>query len=206
VDGIVRQVPVASRFLIQTVLIYSIFAGKPMSISVRRATVQDAAAYARVMGDPGVFPGLMQMPYTSEEVWRARLTDMGAPGKTDLMLLAQLDNAIVGTAGLHPASPHMRRRHAWMLGISVLPEAQGQGVGSALMTAICDYADHWAGALRLELGVYTDNVRAIGLYKKFGFEIEGTLRGYALRDGQFVDTYAMARFHPNPPRIIIPVL
>lgn len=172
-----------------------------MSIAVRRATVQDAAAYARIMGDPGVYPGLMQMPYTSEELWRARLVENSAPGKTDLPLAAELDGAVVGAAGLHPAGGSPRRRHVLLLGISVLPEAQGHGVGSALMAALCDYADRWAGALRIELGVYTDNARAIGLYKKFGFEIEGTMRGYAMRDGQFADTFAMARLHPNQPRI-----
>jgi putative acetyltransferase len=172
-----------------------------MSIAVRRATVQDAAAYARIMGDPGVYPGLMQMPYTSEELWRARLVENSAPGKTDLPLAAELDGAVVGAAGLHPAGISPRRRHVLLLGISVLPEAQGHGVGSALMAALCDYADRWAGVLRIELGVYTDNARAIGLYKKFGFEIEGTLRGYAMRDGQFADTFAMARLHPNQPRI-----
>ena len=172
-----------------------------MSIAVRRATVQDAAAYARIMGDPGVYPGLMQMPYTSEELWRARLLESSAPGKTDLPLAAELDGAVVGAAGLHPAGVSPRRRHVLLLGISVLPEAQGYGVGSALMAALCDYADRWAGVLRIELGVYTDNARAIGLYKKFGFEIEGTMRGYALRDGQYTDTYAMARLHPHPPRI-----
>ena len=31
------------------------------------------------------------------------------------------------------------------------------------------------------------------LYRKFGFEIEGTHKAYALRDGRYVDTYAMAR-------------
>jgi putative acetyltransferase len=88
-----------------------------------------------------------------------------------------------------------------MIGISVAPAAQGQGVGSALMTALCDYADRWLGTLRIELNVYTDNEPAIALYRKFGFVIEGTSRGYALRDGQYVDSYTMARFHPNPPTI-----
>lgn len=172
-----------------------------MSISVRRASLSDAAAYARIMGDPAVFPGLMQMPYTNEELWRARLSESTAPGKTDLLLVAERDGAVVGTAGLHPAGPLLRRRHVWMLGISVSPEAQGHGVGSALMAAMCDYADQWVAALRLELSVYTDNARAIGLYQKFGFAIEGTMRGYALRDGQYADVYAMARFHPKPPGI-----
>ena len=95
----------------------------------------------------------------------------------------------------------LRRRHVALLGISVAPEAQGQGVGTALMQAMCDYADRWMGVLRVELTVYTDNERAIALYRKFGFEIEGRLRGYAMRDGHFADAFTMARFHPAPPMI-----
>jgi L-phenylalanine/L-methionine N-acetyltransferase len=39
------------------------------------------------------------------------------------------------------------------------------------------------------------------LYRKFGFQTEGTLRAYSLRDGQLTDTYAMARLHPRPPAL-----
>ena len=112
-----------------------------MTITVRRASVKDAAAFARIMGDPAVLAGLMQMPYTNEALWAARLADGDVPGKIDLPLVAERDGAVVGTAGLHPVGPALRRRHALMLGISVLPEAQGRGVGSALMAAMCDYAD-----------------------------------------------------------------
>jgi putative acetyltransferase len=174
-----------------------------MTIAIRRATVQDAVAYARIMGDPEVYPGLMQMPYANEELWRTRLVESIAPGKTDLLLVAELNGAVVGTAALHPVGAQMRRRHAWMLGISVLPEAQGRGVGSALMAALCDYADNWVGALRLELTVYVDNARAMALYRKFGFVPEGTHHGYALRAGQYVDCYSMARVHPKPPAIAV---
>ncbi len=175
-----------------------------MTITVRRTSVNDAAAIARLMADPAVYAGLMQLPYPDEDGWRAKLTESLAPGKTDLLLSAELDGKVVGSCGLHPASPALRRRHALMLGISVLPEAQGRGVGSALMAAMCDYADRWAGALRLELTVYVDNTPAVALYRKFGFEIEGTLKGYAMRDGAYADVYTMARFHPNPPRIALP--
>jgi len=170
------------------------------TITIRRSTTQDAAAYVRIMGDLEVLPNLMQLPYTSDEIWRQRLTDNNAPGKTDLHLVAELDGVVVGNAGLHPA-PAMRRRHAAMLGIAVAREAQGRGVGSALMQAICDYADEWAQILRIELSVYTDNERAIRLYERFGFVREGTHRGYALRAGAYVDSYSMARLHPNPPAI-----
>jgi putative acetyltransferase len=172
-----------------------------MSIAIRRATPKDAAAYARLMSHPEIFPNLMQLPYNDEEHWRARLTESCAPGKTDLPLVAELHGEVVGNAGLHPVGPALRRRHAMTLGICVASESQGRGVGSALMGAMLDFADNWAGALRLELTVYTDNERAIALYRKFGFEIEGTFKGYVMRNGQFADAYAMARFHPHPPRI-----
>lgn len=174
-----------------------------MSITIRRASPKDAAAYARFMSHPDVYASLMQLPFTDEEVWRTRLADTCTPGKTDLPLAAELHGEVVGSAGLHPVGVAMRRRHALTLGISVAPESQGRGVGSALMAAMCDYADNWVGALRMELTVYTDNERALALYRKFGFEIEGTFKGYAMRNGKYADAHAMARFHPDPPRIAV---
>lgn len=148
-----------------------------MTITIRRASPKDAAAYARFTSHPEVYASLMQLPFSDEETWRVRLADTCAPGKTDQPLAAELHGEVVGSAGLHPVGVAVRRRHALAIGISVAPEAQGRGVGSALMAAMCDYADNWAGALRIELTVYTDNERAIALYRKFGFEIEGTFKG-----------------------------
>ena len=173
------------------------------AITVRRATTADAPGFARIHSDPSVLANLMQLPYTSDEVWKQRLVEACAPGKAaaELLLVAERDGALVGTAGLHSAGPAVRRRHAMFLGLSVAPEAQGQGVATALMQALVDYADRWAQVLRLELTVYTDNARAIALYRKFGFEVEGTHRAYALRDGAYVDALAMARLHPDPPAL-----
>ena len=47
------------------------------------------------------------------------------------------------------------------------------------------------------MAVYVDNAPAIRLYQKFGFEAEGTLRGYAFRAGQYVDSFFMARLRPG---------
>jgi L-phenylalanine/L-methionine N-acetyltransferase len=58
---------------------------------------------------------------------------------------------------------------------------------------VIDLADNWLNLSRLELSVYPDNEPAIKLYKKFGFQVEGTQIGSAFRDGQFLDTLMMAR-------------
>ena len=68
-----------------------------MKITIRRARPDDAAAIARLMDDPAVYAGLMQMPYASEEAQRARLAESLAPGKTDLLLVAERDGKIVGS-------------------------------------------------------------------------------------------------------------
>jgi L-phenylalanine/L-methionine N-acetyltransferase len=94
---------------------------------------------------------------------------------------------------LHTLPNNPRRRHVGQIGMAVRDDWQGKGVGTALMQAGVDLADKWLNLFRLELEVYTDNEAAIRLYKKFGFTIEGTLVRFAYRDGQYVDTYAMAR-------------
>ena len=170
---------------------------------IRRARPGDAADFARLMGDPEVFANLMQLPLPTEEMWRARIEEQISGGRGDVSVVAELGGRVVGSAGLHPAAP-LRRRHAAMLGISVLPEAQHQGVGSALMRTLCDYADGWAQILRIELTVFTDNARAIALYQRFGFRHEGTHRGYALRHGVYADVHCMARLHPSPPVLAWP--
>ena len=171
------------------------------TLLIRRASAKDAAALARYMSDPAIFGGLLQMPYPSEEMWHARLSDGAASINADLSLIAERDGDLIGSAGLFSFGAAPRRRHAMGLGISVAVAAQGQGVGTALMAALCDYADHWAGCLRIELTVYTDNQIAQRLYRNFGFELEGTFRGYAQRDGAYADVHSMARLHPNPPAI-----
>jgi len=54
-------------------------------------------------------------------------------------------------------------------------------------------ADIWMDLRRIELQVFTDNEPGRRLYERCGFEVEGTLRKYAFRGGEYADVYAMAR-------------
>ncbi|HVK31238.1 MAG TPA: GNAT family N-acetyltransferase [Burkholderiaceae bacterium] len=173
----------------------------PEAIVIRRPRPDDAAAIVATMGDLEVMAGLLQVPYPTEAMWRKRIEEMPTgPTTAELFVVAEQGGVVLGNAGVHPL-PHVRRRHAAGIGIAVARAAQGRGVGSALMGAVVEWSDRWAQLLRLELTVYTDNAPAIALYRKFGFEHEGTHRAYALRDGVYVDALCMARLHPNPPRL-----
>ena len=51
-----------------------------------------------------------------------------------------------------------------------------------------DWADHTPEIRRLELTVQARNERAVHLYQKFGFDIEGTKkRGARTKNGEFLD-------------------
>jgi putative acetyltransferase len=169
-------------------------------ICLRRAAVADAEALAALMSDEAVYAGVLQMPYPTADLWRKRLE----PQVTDdssLHLVAVTDGRVIASAGIHLQSWTPRRRHVGGLGMTVAADWQGKGVGSLLMNGLLDWADNWIGLMRIELTVYTDNLRAIALYEKSGFVHEGTHRAYALRGGRYVDAHAMARLHPNPPRL-----
>jgi len=161
-----------------------------MHITIRAAEPGDYDAIRETMLQPRAQAETLQVPFTSLEVFRKRAADLPP---TDHILVAEVDGKIVGNVALIGAGRHVRRRHVASLGITVHDEWAGKGVGSALMQAALDLADKWLQYSRVELTVFTDNAAAIALYKRFGFEIEGTHRAYAYRNGAYVDTYAMAR-------------
>ena len=87
------------------------------------------------------------------------------PGDAPAIWSPQPTSRSVASAGLHAAGAPIRRRHAVSLGLSVARQAQLQGIGTALLAALTDYADNWGHVLRIELTVYTDNHQAIKLYR-----------------------------------------
>lgn len=165
------------------------------AITVRHAEPDDAAALQRIMSGPRAVRGTLQLPYPSLESWRKRLA---APAEGFYALVACAEGEVVGNLGLHTFPARPRRRHAGSLGMAVRDDWQGRGVGTALVAAAVELADDWLGLHRLELEVFRDNAPAIRLYRSFGFEIEGTLRDFALRDGRLCDALAMARLRPPP--------
>jgi putative acetyltransferase len=160
----------------------------PPGLVIRAAGAADVPALTELANDPGYRSGTLRLPYQSVEETARILAALGA---RDQLLVAVHDGVVVGNAGLHRQSG--RRRHVATLGMGVRDACRGRGIGTALLRALLDLADNWLDLRRLELTVFTDNAPAIALYERQGFSREGTLRGYAFRDGIYVDALMMAR-------------
>jgi putative acetyltransferase len=160
----------------------------PSGLVIRAWRSEDAEAIAALTNLPNYRYGTLRLPYETPEFWRRRIEGAG-PG--DLTLMAVLDDMIVGSASLQRRTG--RCAHVGEIGMGVHDDFCRRGIGTALAAAVVEAADRWLAIKRLQLTVYTDNAPAIALYRKFGFEVEGTFRAFAFRDGAYVDALAMAR-------------
>ena len=99
------------------------------------------------------------------------------------------DGVLVGYGSV--IGGHLKRNsHKASVVTGILQSHAGRGAGSSLFQRLLEWTKT-SSLHRLELTVMKHNVRAIGLYQKFGFEIEGMKKDSLLIDGQYVDEYLM---------------
>ncbi len=97
-------------------------------------------------------------------------------------------------ASAAPTPGPLRLRRATTADAGAVARMMGDdAVYPGLMQLPFPSAEPWATRLA------GNNAPAIALYRRLGFEVEGKLRGYALRQGMYEDVLSMARWHPRPP-------
>jgi ribosomal protein S18 acetylase RimI-like enzyme len=90
-------------------------------------------------------------------------------------------------------------RHTGTLGIGLLPDYRGRGIGAQLaLTAI--EAARLNGIERIELEVWASNTKGLALYRQLGFVEEGLRRRARLLDGHYEDSVVMALLEAPSPR------
>ena len=99
----------------------------------------------------------------------------------EIELVAELDGAIVGLAGIERIGEKEKIRHRASFGISIDRQYWGLGIGRALTEACIECAAA-AGYAQLELDVVAENTRALALYESLGFTEYGwNPRGFRSR-------------------------
>jgi RimJ/RimL family protein N-acetyltransferase len=106
--------------------------------------------------------------------------------------VVEVEGKIAGAAllrrGSKGISDHTAKFRTWLV-----PGYRGMGLGKKLMEYTIDWA-HANGLEKINLDVWSSNNRAIQLYKKYGFRVEGRLRRQAILQGKYVDEVFMSLF------------
>lgn len=104
-------------------------------------------------------------------------------------VVALANGRVVGWCDVLPTHGESRA-HVGIIGLGLMPEYRGRGIGAALMTAALERA--WAkGFTRIELTVRADNLRAKRLYERLGFTVEGLHRRTFRVNGEYFDSFFM---------------
>jgi ribosomal protein S18 acetylase RimI-like enzyme len=119
-------------------------------------------------------------------------TDTNHP--KNLFLIAEMDGRLVGYSRCE-GNDLKRFAHKVEFGLGVLRDFWGYGIGKNLMKETITWADENDIKKIVLYGVLETNEKAIELYKKLGFEIEGLMKkDRILSDGKYYNTYIMGRF------------
>ena len=114
------------------------------------------------------------------------------PGK--LVVLAEVSGTVIGCLSFDNGSCR-RIAHRGSLGISVRENWRGQGIGTAMLQALIDWAEANPLIEKIGLSVFANNVDAIRLYERLGFVEEGRQpREMKLGPGEYADNILMYRF------------
>jgi RimJ/RimL family protein N-acetyltransferase len=160
---------------------------------IREAAPEDASAtlaYVEAISGESDFLSFGPGDFELTEPEEADILRQSRDADNRLYLLGLLDDTIV-SALTFSAGRRPRIRHSGELGLSVRRQYWGLGIGSLMVDTLLEWAKTGRIVRKINLRVRTDNQRAIRLYKRKGFVIEGTIRRDVCVDGRFFATHLM---------------
>ncbi|MBP6985578.1 MAG: GNAT family N-acetyltransferase [Alphaproteobacteria bacterium] len=100
-----------------------------------------------------------------------------------------LNETVIGWCDVIP-SDRPTQAHTGSMGLGLLPEHRGKGLGTLMIMKALDTAKT-KGLKRIKLTTHETNQRAIELYKKIGFQVEGVLVKESFLKGRYLDVLMM---------------
>jgi L-amino acid N-acyltransferase YncA len=111
-------------------------------------------------------------------------------------LVARLDGRVVGWAVLAPVSDRCAYAGVAEDSVYVAPEAQGRGVGRALLTAVVASAEQ-GGIWTVQSGIFPENQASVRLHQACGFRLVGVRERLGRLHGRWRDVLLLERRSPR---------
>ena len=162
----------------------------PAGVEIRTSTADDVASlhacFDSVAKEGRWLARLEAPPPEQVDRFVKRMAEGGG-----VQVLALRDGRVIGWCDVIRSS-YPAFDHSGGLGMGIVREERGRGIGAALLAETLRLARS-AGLTRVDLEVYPSNERAVRLYESFGFVREGRKRRARLKDGRAEDLLCMAR-------------
>ena len=170
------------------------------TVRLRPVTSDDLALLARFAVEPGLI-GLDWGGFRDAQQPARRFAEDGYLGADDGRLMVHVDPGDVAGLVIYRANQYGGQARCWEIGIALLPEFRGRGLGWRAQAMLCDYLFRHTPAHRIEAGTHAENTAEQKSLEKAGFRLEGVLRGCEFRDGAWRDghLYSRLRTDPAPP-------
>ncbi len=160
-------------------------------LTLRKGRVADAVAllaYVNAVAAEGQYFLVDRLENTMQEEHKWIRAHNGGPG--GLLIVVVDGERVVGSLSVTRIK-YSKGEHRAYVGLGMLPEYRGKGVGRAML----EEAQGWArsqGVRKLSLEVIASNKRAVALYRSFGFVEDGVNRRHFKIKGRYVDNIHMA--------------
>jgi len=120
-----------------------------------------------------------------------RFASDGFLGPEDGRLVVVVDDAAAGFVSWHAVA--VTSPTYWNIGIVLLPDFRGRGVGWRAQAMLCEYLFEHTPAERVEAATQADNVAEQRALVRAGFAKEGELRRAEFRAGDWQDVWVYSR-------------
>ena len=111
----------------------------------------------------------------------------------ETQMVAMDGEKMVGWCNIRPDS-RPGTSHVGLLYMGVLKKYRKMGVGAKLLDRSLRHAELVRGFESVQLEVYASNFRAINLYKKYGFKVDGLRKKARKHQGKYEDILLMSKF------------
>lgn len=167
-----------------------------VEFTIREAIPDDAVEILRALKIAGSETPFLVMDEKGLEMTPVEMSENLAnlyESPNNLLMVALADEQVIGTASIK-ASSKKRIEHIGEIGISILKDYWGFGLGTLMMEELIEWAKESGVIRRLELTVQHRNQRAVHVYEKIGFKTETIMvRGAKTDEDEFLDVHLMSR-------------
>jgi L-amino acid N-acyltransferase YncA len=122
-------------------------------------------------------------------------SDWDAGHLDDHRLVARLEGRVVGWAALAPVSDRCAYAGVAEDSVYVAPDAQGRGVGRALLAAVVASAER-GGIWTVQSGIFPENQASVLLHQACGFRVVGVRERLGRLHGRWRDVLLLERRSP----------